>query len=1348
MYSLGIDIGYASIKFVLLNKNLEVIDQVYILHKGRIKEETDQYINRLIRKYGGNVIYGGATGQGSKLISEKKGITWINEVTSLVEGSRSINRDIHSVVEIGGQSAKYITNMGEGDNTSIKIAINSNCSAGTGSFLEEQVSRLGIQLEDYSKLAEEATFIPRIAGRCSVFAKTDIIHHQQEGVEAKNILLGLAYALVKNYRANVVKKNPIKTPVLLTGGVANNKSIVKALKDVLKLKDDEIILPGECGNVAALGAAIIGLKDGLSIDLNKFRTIILETEGTLDSPEDTVVFPALAQYGKNDSSHKHSCKVLDPQVPISGYIGLDVGSTSTNVVLMDEDHSVVAFKYLRTLGDPIAAVRKGLLEIKEDIGRDIKILGVGATGSGRYMAGSFVGADVIIDEITAQAKAAYSLDEEIDTIIEIGGQDSKFIKLEKGVVSDFEMNKICAAGTGSFIEEQAKKLNIPIGEFGDLAISSENPIDLGDRCTVFIETNIAASLSSDRKIEDIAAGLAYSIAKNYLNKVVGKKEVGKKVFFQGGVAYNQAVVNAFRAILGNKLAVPAFFSVTGAYGAAILAKDGMENSVSAFKGFDLEEDFDFKEVKGKEENKANKQTKIFEEIEAHYLEGYKGNIDPAKKTVGIPRVLFLHKLFPLFNTYFKELGFNVLLSDSSSEKTVESSQEFSMDETCYPIKLINGHVAELVEKKVDYIFLPSLYTMAHPVSTTRQNYGCVYMQCVPKLISKTMELEDKGIELLSPELSFKFGKKYMMKTLMKLGETLGKNSLQTTVALAKGMKSLKSFEVKVEKLGEETIKALGKDEKAFVIVTRGYGIVDPILNMGIPEKLEKLGYKVLTLSNLPAHDHDTSKEHPNMYWPFGQHILSGAQIIKQHPNLYPIYITNHGCGPDTALTHYFKEEMKGKPYLNIEVDEHFSSVGVLTRVEAFVNSLKSEKVERGEVLTLKQYSHKVLHKATNIKSKLEEIDKTTVLYLPHIYPYTHMLATYLQTKGYEARVLPITSKRTLDLGRKYTLSKEYLSLTGLIGDVLNKSMELKDSGEKYGFIIPTSEGSEVGGQYHRLIRDKLDSVNLQQAEMLSPFVEDIIKDNNLSEDICLILLAGDLINFAARKERGKYLKKIQDLIENKALAIDNLKSMAKEIKKERQQSNICKKIAVIGEVNVLFNDFMNNHTFKDMEEEGVELLYTPLSEYMWFLWRDHLSQNNNKKEALAHKALMAFSSYMKAIDHILGKDSLFEENLEEFVEKADKHLNLYTGGNGRYRYAKALGDLGDINGVITVSSMYENTNTILNTLSQGEESSGIPVLNMTFDGNENEIDKSKIDSFIYYALQEKDKEEVSSKRGA
>ncbi|AKL96388.1 CoA-substrate-specific enzyme activase [Clostridium aceticum] len=1333
MYSLGIDIGYASIKLVLINNNNEIKHTVYLLHKGRIQEVLKETIYNLLSRYAlEDVKFAAITGNGSKFLAEEQEIQHINEVTAIVEGSRITEEKIGSIIEIGGQSAKYITEFNKNHKSQIKIGINADCSAGTGSFLEEQISRLDLKLEDYSIFTEKAQSIPRIAGRCSVFAKTDLIHHQQEGVCVEDLLLGLAYALVKNYKAAVIKKLPIRKPILFIGGVAYNLGIIRALKDVLSLDEGELIVPQQCGNVGALGAAVIANKDKLKIDLQKLLDHLENRKDSHEAKDDKTQFPKLKAFGENDSENKHLCKTIG-ETDLECYLGIDIGSTSTNLVLMNKESEIIAYRYLKTLGNPIEAVRKGLKDLKYEFGDRIKMMGVGTTGSGRYMIGELIGADIIKDEITAQAKAAVTIDDSVDTIFEIGGQDSKYIRLENGVVTDFEMNKICAAGTGSFIEEQAKKLNIPVNDFGEIALNSHYPVNLGERCTVFIEANIAASLSKGVKIDQLASGLCYAIAKNYLNKVVGQKKIGNKIFFQGGVAYNQGVINAFRALLGDKLFVPPFFSVTGAYGVAILAKEEMLEEKSKFKGLNFDTKIQFDEKQKHYQPKTEGEGKIYNEIEKLYLKGYDASIDPQKETVGIPRVLFLHKLFPMFHVFFKELGFNVLLSNSTDEETIKLSQEYSLDETCYPVKLIHGHVAELMNKKVNYLFLPALYTMTHPISKSRQDYGCVYMQAAPAMINQAMELEKKGIKLLSPVLSFKFGKKYMMSTLLELGKSLGKSTIQTMLALQKGMQSLKIFEKKVEMIGQEAVKKLKPGEKAFVIITRAYGVSDPVLNMGIPKKLMAMGYKVLTLSNLPAHTHDTSKEYPNMYWPFGQHILSGAQIVKQHPNLYAIYITNHGCGPDTILAHYFREEMKGKPYLSIEVDEHSSSVGVLTRVEAFVNSLKTKEVEMRKAEDLKTYSNRVAHKEVNIKNSFHELKDKGVVYLPYLYPYSTLLKELLLKKGIKADVLPMTNSTSVDIGRKFTITKEYFSLTAILGDVFKKLYASKKDEENMAFFIPKSEGTEANGQYDRLLRMKLNEEGFHHVEIIAPFIEDVLHEDEDAEGIYLSLLAGDLIRMAPKGDRDKYLCEILAGIKNSNFKINHLKEIAKKIYTELKLKKSKKRIFVIGEPMVLFNDFMNNFTFNHIEEEENRVIYSPLSEYMWFIWGDFLTKKLDKKSPILRQRLNRFEYYIHAISECLADESPFAKDLSHLIAAADERMKYYSGGNGRYRQAKIVSSFNNIDGIITAASMYENTNIILNLLYKGVDEKLLkPVLHLTFDGNKNENDETKIKSFMYY----------------
>ena len=301
----------------------------------------------------------------------------------------------------------------------------------------------------------------------------------------------------------------------------------------------------------------------------------------------------------------------------------------------------------------------------------------------------------------------------------------------------------------------------------------------------------------------------------------------------------------------------------------------------------------------------------------------------------------LHKFFPMANTFFKNLGFNVLLSPASNEEIIRLAQSTAQAETCYPVKLLHGHMAWLAEQNVDYIFIPQIHTMRHETSRVEHNYGCVYMQTAPLLAARALKLEERGITLLSPVFDLDFGKEAMASAMLTLGKVLRIPKPRLLPALMAGAMAVRKHTAAVEKQGKALLEGLAPDEKVLVLITRNYGLSDPVLNMGIPRLLLERGHKVITLSHLPAHDLDIAQDHPNLYWPFGQHIVSGAKLVAHHPNLYAVYLTNHGCGPDTMLQTLFRQEMASKPYLQIEVDEHFSPVGVITRIEAFLHSLEN-----------------------------------------------------------------------------------------------------------------------------------------------------------------------------------------------------------------------------------------------------------------------------------------------------------------------------------------------------------------------------------------------------------------------
>jgi len=1337
-YSLGIDIGYSAVKVAIIDEDKKVVFSDYHLHKGQVEIGLKHVLNIVNEDIHTSAITNGAiTGSIGKQIFNNEIIQGVNEVASIIEGTQVLLPKVKSIIEIGGQNARYYSGIanknqnrsGTLQNSTLQISSNSDCAAGTGSFLEEQASRLNIAIEDYSEHVQKAKSIPRIAGRCSVFAKTDIIHHQQEGVPAEDILKGVAYAIIKNYKGAVIRRLPVASPIAFVGGVAKNQAIIDVLRDVLQKDEQELVVSENSEKAGAVGAAIMAAKDNLKLNFEKFVSdfSVMNGNDTNNSQEESLI--CLNKLPIEDLSSKH--KLTSQKSIASGqpcFLGIDIGSTSTNLVLVNSKSTIVNYTYIRTKGNPLKAVQEGMMKIKSESGNDLNISGVGITGSGRHLIGKQLGADIIRDEITAQAKAAIEIDPEVDTIFEIGGQDSKFISISNGAVIDFQMNKVCAAGTGSFLDEQAQEFNIPVEDLEQLAFKGTHPASLGERCTVFIKSAIASGLSREVQKEDIVAGLCYSIAKNYLHRVVGQKRVGNKIMLQGGIAFNRGVANAFRILTGKPITTTPFFSVTGALGAALMACEEMINKPTTFIGIEKLQMLSQTtriEVQPCKKIPSNFHRRIEETI----FKNYDNTIAPEQKTVGIPRALFTYGMFPMFNAIFKKLGFNVLLSDWSNENTIKLGQEYAMEETCFPVKLILGHVAELVSKGVDYIFFPDLYTIDHPGSESRKNFGCAYMQLAFKIVNHTMELEKKGIKLLAPTFAFSLGGQFMKQSFSNLGELLEKRPEETGIALKKGMEAYHSFEERMEINGKKAIGEIDQNKISFVIISKMYGVADPILNLGIPGKLEDMGYQVIPFFDLPE-GVNLGKEHPNMFWPFGQHILEPAYLIREHPNMYPVLLTHHGCGPDSVLLHYFKEIMGNKPYLNIEIDEHASDVGVITRLEAFINSLKISN--QGVSKNIDSYMKKISYRNVKIKQRLSEIAPNTKVYIPNIHPYSELIKEMLSQDGYGVEILR-TDADSIDAGRKHTLTNEYYSLTSLLGSCLNAIEQVSEE-KDVAFLIPQTEGAEVEGQYNRIVRTKLDENKYKNTEVIAPYFEDfILLDNSKLQSLFYCILAGDIINVALPENRRNYLELFKKLIQDRKLDLANVKKLTHEIYTELKEHIWHKRVMAIGEPMVVFNSLLNDFTFKELEEQNNKVVYGALSEAVWLLWHDYVEQNSNLEYSALNEKLLKMKSDINQVSMQLKEESPFTPDSENLKKQADATIGYYAGAFARYRQAKVLCNSVKIDGIITATSLYENTGVSLNILHKGfSKDTTKPILNLTFDGNKNENNRSKVESFIYY----------------
>ncbi|MHA1475679.1 MAG: acyl-CoA dehydratase activase, partial [Promethearchaeota archaeon] len=554
---IGIDLGSITAKIVFLDQNEQILEHHYLRHKGHPGEIILNLLEDMFTRYPLEKVFSvGITGSGGKRIAPFLNAVFINEVIAETLAVNRLYKSVHSIINIGGQDSKliHLHNNEQNDNFVIEnFSMNTLCAAGTGAFLDQQASRLGINIEgEFGELALKSTNPPRIAGRCSVFAKSDMIHLQQKGTPIHDIVAGLCYAMARNFKATIGKNEPIKKNVAFIGGVANNQGLVKAFQDVLKLKEGELIIPENNSLIGAIGAAFNVFDTptefpGIQSIKNYLSTIIEKEKG----------FSPL-YISEAHKKHMEQIIAISPQQQmVDAYLGIDVGSISTKLLLMDTNHQILVKKYLRTGSQPIEAVKRGLKEIGDEVGRSINVIGACTTGSARYLIADFIGADIVKDEITAHARGAIEINPKVDTIFEIGGQDSKYISIENGAIIDFEMNKVCAAGTGSFLEEQANRLGINIEEeFTEYALNAQEPSRYGERCTVFMESDLIHHQQKGVPKEDLIAGLAYSIVYNYINKVVEGRRIGQTIFLQGGVAYNKAVATAFEAVLGTPVIVP------------------------------------------------------------------------------------------------------------------------------------------------------------------------------------------------------------------------------------------------------------------------------------------------------------------------------------------------------------------------------------------------------------------------------------------------------------------------------------------------------------------------------------------------------------------------------------------------------------------------------------------------------------------------------------------------------------------------------------------------------------------------------------------------------------------------
>jgi predicted CoA-substrate-specific enzyme activase len=748
--------------------------------------------------------------------------------------------------------------------------------------------------------------------------------------------------------------------------------VTGALREAFSLSEGDLFVPTEYAWCGAIGAAILEAEEPR-------KRSILEIHRLRQHDSDEKAPDTRPLSSENVVQLRDRVPVYVPSPgdePVTAYLGLDIGSVSTNVVAIDEFGAVIHDIYLRTAGRPIEAVEQGLSELERVWGGRLHIRGVGTTGSGRELIAEFVGADVVNDEITAHKTGAVHVSntlggEPVDTIFEIGGQDSKFISIENGVVVDFAMNEACAAGTGSFLEEQAEKLGISIkGEFAKLALSSPSPTRLGERCTVFMERDVTGWLHKGETVPNLVAGLAYSIALNYLNRVVRGRKIGKAIYFQGGTAYNDAVTAAFASLLGRKITVPPYNGVMGAIGMALIARQWHQatRGESRFRGYDLGKlslttrDFvckacsnycDMKEfvIEGHKSYWGDKcsdkfrkpspsgRKPVIEDLFAYrdqLLEALP-NGSGGEFRVGLPRAMTMLDRLPFWRRYFAELDIETTLSPVTDPRISAAGIEMAVAQPCYPVQVAHGHVQALADSGADYILIPNMAD-AEGADSCASHY-CPWNQTLPWVLRSAPALERHQDRFLIPTLHFQLGpvqvKEALAGTMRRIGVTRRASDRAVDAAYA----AQREFQEKLLEAGRLALDVLAQTgEPGLVLAGRGYNIYDRGVNCDMPRKLRhRYGANVIPLDFLVTGREAIDDLHSNMFWISGRKILEAARVAASRPNLHLVYITNFKCGPDSYIKH-FAREAAGAPLLVLQFDGHGNDAGYMTRCEAYLDS--------------------------------------------------------------------------------------------------------------------------------------------------------------------------------------------------------------------------------------------------------------------------------------------------------------------------------------------------------------------------------------------------------------------------
>lgn len=1292
----GLDVGSTTVKIVVMDYNLDILYESYQRHFSDTKNTVCKVLVELSEKFPNNEYTIALTGSGAMSAARFLDLPFIQEVVACKRAVEKYIPQTDVVIELGGEDAKIIY-FGK----SIEQRMNGTCAGGTGAFIDQMASLLNTDSNGLNDLAKKHKMIYPIASRCGVFAKTDIQPLINEGADKADIAASIFQAVVNQTISGLACGRPIRGKVAFLGGPLNYLSELRnRFIETLKLDEESTIIPAEAHLLVAKGAALDSLHNStVSNEKLKAKVEMLTLSHDTTSNPLKPLFITNAEYDEFKNRHSKDTVPKKDFQDFKGdcFIGIDAGSTTTKLVVIDSDDNLLYSLYGSNEGNPLKSVMNMLEQLYKVIPNNVKIRYSGVTGYGEKLIQTALAVDLGEIETIAHYTAAKRFLPNVSSIVDIGGQDMKYIKIKDGTINNIMLNEACSSGCGSFIETFAKSLNLSIEEFVNSALESRNPVDLGSRCTVFMNSKIKQAQKEGATVGDISAGLSYSVIKNAIQKVMKVRDVetlGKHIVVQGGTFYNDAVLRAFELIVGKDVIRPDIAGLMGAYGVAILARQQYESNLDMEYKTSLASLEEIKKLKVETshvrcngcENHCLLTINKFSNGQRHIsgnrcekgagittgseslpnLYKYKYNrlfdykpLDEAKAkrgTVGIPRVLNMYEDYPFWFTFLTNLGFRVILSEKSTRRTYEKGMESMPSESvCYPAKLSHGHIISLIDKGIKTIFYPCMPFSRKEYDSADNHYNCPVVISYSEVLKNNVE-ELKNVKFLNPFLPFE--QKKLAETILSLPEFNEYNFTKKELleAAKAAEKEYQNFKNDIHKKGQEAIDYMTKNNiRGIVLAGRPYH-VDPEINHGIDTLITSLGLCVLSEDSISNQVDITKKLRVVNQWVFHSRLYAAAEFVGHHDNLELVQLNSFGCGVDAVTTDQVEEILTSydKMYTLIKIDEVNNLGAVRIRIRSLLATM-NKRIEKKQSLNSNELGNYSLKR--KIYTKEMQKSKYTIL-CPQMAPiHFELIEAAVRSCGYDLRVLKECTQHTVEVGLKYVNNDACYPSILTTGQLI----EALESGEydlnRTAVIMSQTGGGCRATNYIGFIRKALKDAGFSEIPVVSFNVVGMEKmpgfkvTPTLIEKLVKAAIYGDLLQKLLAKNRAyeinkgesekiyiKWLGKCKDIVaRNSSKDFKNsFYEIVNDFENIKLDTSIQKpKVGIVGEVLIKFQPFGNNYVAHKLEEEGAEVIMPDLVGFCKFIATHKITFNQLIKTD-AYKAKI-FKLAIKLIE-LLEKD--------------------------------------------------------------------------------------------------------------